>query len=86
MLLLFLVCCLFLLCFLLVLVLLSQTMKNIVFPATLVVFSHVGYKVVFYFFQFHVLVLVCFSCVVCFHLGQLICSIMCLCCLVFFSF
>ena len=33
--------------------------KNTVFPAILVYFSHVGYKVV-YIFQFQVLVIVCF--------------------------
>ena len=77
-------CLLFLFCFFLVLVLLSQTMKNTVFPAILGFFSHVGYKVVFICFQFHVLVLVCFFCVVCFHFRQLICIILCLCRLVFF--
>ena len=38
--------------FVLLLLLLSQTMKNTVFPAILVYFSHVGYKVVLYFFSF----------------------------------
>ena len=54
--------------FVLFLVLLSQTMKNTVFPALLVYFSHVGYKVVLYFFNFRFWLLFVFSCVVCFLL------------------
>ena len=40
-------------------------------------------KVVLYISQFHVLVIVCFSCVVCIHFRHLVCIIVCLCCLVF---
>ena len=69
---------LFLLCFLLVLVLLSQTMKNC-FPSNSSVFSHVGYKVVFLVSCFGYCL---FSCVVCCHFRQLICNVLCLCCLV----
>ena len=54
---------LFLFCFLFCFHRLWKTL----FPCNSSVFSHVGYKVVLYFVQFHVFVLVCFSCVVCFH-------------------
>ena len=55
-------------------------------PCNSSVSSHVGYRAVilFYFFQFHVLVLACFSCVVCFYFRQLSYIILCLCCLFFF--
>ena len=56
------------------------------FPCNSSVFSHAGYKVVLYFFQFHVFfacLFFCF-CVVCFHFRHLICIMLCLCCLVFF--
>ena len=76
---LFLFCCFFdcvfvwfLVCF--------QTMIKHCFPCnSSVLFCHVGFKVV-YFFQFHVFVVVCLSCVVCYQFKQLSCIMLFLCC------
>ena len=58
-----------------------QTMKNTVFPAILVFLVMLVLKFeVVYCFQFHVYVLVCFSCVVCFQLKPLSYIILFLCC------
>ena len=56
-----------------------QTIKTL-FPCSSSVFSHVGYKAV-YFLSFMVLFLFVSSCVVCFHFKQLTCMSLCLCCL-----
>ena len=56
--------------------------ENHLFPAILVFFSHVGYKVVLHF-QFRVLVLVCFLLCCLFPFRHLICIILCLRCLLF---
>ena len=54
------------------------------FPCNSSVFSHVGYKVVLYFFSVSCFCsCLFFSCVVCFHFRHLICIMLCLCCLVF---
>ena len=78
---LFLVCIYFVMfCFLFCL----QTMKKHRFPCHSVFFKSCRLKGSLVL-QFHAFVLVCFSCVVCFHFKQLVCIILCLCC-VFFLF
>ena len=53
-------------------------MQKSCFPAILVFFSYVGYKGSLVF-VFCVFVIVCLSCVVCFHLKEFICIILFLC-------
>ena len=74
---------LFLVCFsfVLFLVLLSDYEKC--FPCNSSVFLEFCWLKGSLLFQLLVFVLVCFSCVVCFHCKQLICMILCLCCLLF---
>ena len=83
---LFLVCfILFLSCFRFVSCFAFTDYEKHCFPCNSSVFSHIGYKVV-YIFSVSCLVLVSFSCVVCFHFRHFICIILCLCCRVFSFF
>ena len=77
---------LFLSCFCFVSCLAFTDYENIVFLATLVFFSHLGYKVVLHFSVSYFGYCLFFSCVVCFHISDLMFFSLCLCCLVFLFF